>query len=285
RDGGPVEITENAYLAAIDAFNSVGDFFHVRESYRKLGALALGDKKQRRYHDVVSRYAEVWQEAIDAAPFPDYLRQQHAYPDIWHQDVIEWELDGEPEQVCATVVGDLRYADQIRRRALVALLTYLDLRAKPGAPGPPADLDPLGLGAIIQALGQMESYAVVRPLERYFEHPSEEVRCAVMRAMHRLFFKRSYGLIKRGLGDPSAKVREAALEAMRHLYFTHAFDPLTRIFRESEDGKIKEAALDSIGSIGSLEAGEFLIEVLRYEGDPLRDQARRLLAKFERPDE
>ena len=39
RDGGPVEITENAYLAAIDAYNSVGDFFHVRESYKQLAKL------------------------------------------------------------------------------------------------------------------------------------------------------------------------------------------------------------------------------------------------------
>jgi HEAT repeat protein len=284
RDGGPVEITENAYLAAIDAFNSVGDFFHVRESYRKLQALALGEKKQKRYADVVSRYAEVWQEAIEAAPFPDYLRQQHAYPEIWYLDLIEWELDGDPEQVCATIVGDLRWADMIRRQALVALLAFLELKSRPSAPGAPADLDPIGLGAIIQALGAMQAYPVLRPLERYWEHPHEEVRRSVMRATHRLFFKRTYELIKRGLKDPATTVADAALEAMAHLNFPHAFDPLIRIFRESEESRIREAALETIGHITTLEAGEFLIEVLRYETEPLREHARRLLAKFENPD-
>src|SRR5439155_8548267 len=105
-----------------------------------------------------------------------------------------------------------------------------------------------------------------------------------MRATHRLFFKRTYELVKRGLRDGAQVVRDAALEAMGHLNFPHAFDPLIRIFRESEEPRIREAALETIGHITTLEAGEFLIEVLRYEADPLRDQARRLLAKFENPD-
>src|SRR5581483_2620840 len=172
-------------------------------------------------------------------------------------------------------VGDLRWADMIRRQALVALLSFLELKSRTSAPGAPSDLDPIGLGSIIAALGAMQAYPVLRPLERYWEHPHEEVRRAVMRATHRLFFKRTYELIKRGLKDPSATVADSALEAMAHLNFPHAFDPLIRIFRESEDARIREAAL---------EAGEFLIEVLRYETDPLREHARRLLAKFENPD-
>jgi hypothetical protein len=36
--------------------------------------------------------------------------------------------------------------------------------------------------------------------------------------------------------------------------------------------------------MGTLEAGEFLLEVLRYEADPLRNVARRQLAQFENPD-
>ncbi len=264
RDGGPVEITENAYLAAIDSFNSVGDFFHVRDTYKKLALLALGEKKQKRYTDVVGRYAEVWQEAIDAAPFPDYLRQQHAYPEIWYLDLIEWELDGDHEQVCASIVGDIRYADMIRRRALSVLLSHFDAAQRP-SPGASAgaELDPNALAQIAQELGGLQAYAALRPLERLYEHPREEVRRGVMRALKHLYFKRAFLLINKGLKDESPRVRESALEAMAALHFPHAFDPLTRIFREHD---------------------EFLVEVLRYEVDHLRDVARRLLAQFDNPD-
>ncbi len=279
RDGGPVEITENAYLAAIDAFNSVGDFFSVRESYKRLALLALGEKKQKRYLDVVARYAEVWQEAIDAAPFPDYLRQQHAYPEIWYLDLIEWELDGDHEEVCASIVGDVRYADMIRRRALTVLLHHLDAGPESGS-----ELDPHALAQIAQGMGELQAYAALRPLERLYGHPHPEVRRGVMRALRHLYFKRTFLMIHRGLRDEAEVVRQAALEAMSALHFPHAFDPLTRIFRENEDPRVKEVALESLGRIASLEAGEFLVEVLRYEVEPLRDVARRLLAQFDNPD-
>jgi tetratricopeptide (TPR) repeat protein len=281
RDGGPVEITENAYLAAVDAYNSVGDFFHVRESYKQLAKLGLGEKKQKRYSDVVARYAEVWQEAIDAAPFPDYLRQQHAYPEIWYLDLIEWELDGDHREVCATVVGDQRYADIIRRRALNVLLTHYDARPR-GAEG--GELDPHTLAQIAQDMGQLQAYVALQPLERLSTHPHPEVRRGVMRALRHLYFKRTFDMINRGLRDEVPAVRQAALEAMTALHFPHAFDPLTRIFREHDELRVKEVALESIGRIASLEAGEFLVEVLRYEPDPLRSVARRLLAAFDNPD-
>jgi hypothetical protein len=279
RDGGPVEITENAYLAAIDSYNSVGDFFHVRESYKQLAKLGLGEKKQKRYADVVARYSEVWQEAIDAAPFPDYLRQQHAYPEIWYLDLVEWELDGDHREVCASIIGDVRYADIIRRRALNVLLTHFDARPKEGA-----ELDPHTLAQIAQDMGQLQAYAALQPLERLSTHANPEVRRGVMRALRHLFFKRTFNMIQRGLRDEVPAVRQAALEALKALHFPHAFDPLTRIFREHDDPTVKEVALESIARIGSLEAGEFLVEVLRYEAEPLRQVARRQLAAFDNPD-
>ena len=78
-------------------------------------------------------------------------------------------------------------------------------------------------------------------------------------------------------------MRQAALEALKALHFPHAFDPLTRIFREHDDPTVKEVALESIARIGSLEAGEFLVEVLRYEAEPLRQVARRQLARVRQP--
>ena len=105
-----------------------------------------------------------------------------------------------------------------------------------------------------------------------------------MRALRHLYFKRTFNMINRGLRDDVPAVRQAALEAMTALHFPHAFDPLTRIFREHDEPRVKEVALESIGRISSLEAGEFLIEVLRYESESLRQVARRLLAAFDNPD-
>jgi hypothetical protein len=280
RDGGSVEITENAYLAAIDSFNSVGDFFRVRESYRRLAKLSLGEKKQKRYNDVASRYADVWQETIDSAPFPEYLRQQHAYPEIWHLDLIEWELDGDYLEVCTSIIGDVRYADMIRRRALNVLFTHAEAAQKSAA----VELEPNTLSQVAQSLGGLQAYAALRPLERLHLHPHPEVRRGVMRALGHLFFKRSFELINRGLRDEAGAVRQAALESMSLLHFPHSFDPLVRIFREHEDPRVKEVALESLGKIATLEAGEFLLEVLRYEADPLRQVARRQLAQFDNPD-
>ena len=279
RDGGPVEITENAFLAAVDAYNSIGDFYKVRDTYKRLCTLPLGEKKQRRYKDVVARYADVWQEAAEEAPFPDYLRQVHAYPDIWYQDLIEWELDGDHQEVCASIVGDVRYADQVRRRALSTLLASLEARQRAGG-----ELDPTALAQVAQSLGELHAFAALRPLERLFESAVDDVRRGVMVACRRLYFKRTFQLVQRGLKDASSAVRDAAMESVAALHFPHAFDPLSRIFRESEDRRVKEVALHSLRKIGSLEAGEFLIDVLRYEVDPLRDLARRLLSQFENPD-
>ena len=105
-----------------------------------------------------------------------------------------------------------------------------------------------------------------------------------MKALKHLYFKRTFLLIARGLRDESREVREAALEAVAALHFPSAFDPLTRIFREHEDRHIRATALESLGRISTLEAGEFLLEVMRFEPEPLRDVARRLLAQFDNPD-
>jgi hypothetical protein len=277
RAGGPVEMTENALLAAVDAFASVGDFFHVREAYQRLSRLALGEKKQRRYVEVTGRYAEVWQEALDAPPFPDYLRQQHAYPEIWHSDLVSWDLDGNYEEVCATILGDVRWADLIRRRALLLLLLTLD---RPIGQEPKSHFLP----QVAKGLGELVVYAALRPLEQLATHSNPEVRKAVMRALRHLYFKRTFQLVGRALRDEAIEVRQAALETLSQLVFPHAFDPLTRIFREHEEPRVRETALRSIGRMASLEAGEFLIEVLRYESEPYRELARSLLIQFDNPD-
>jgi tetratricopeptide (TPR) repeat protein len=274
----PVELAENAYVAAVSCYSSVGDYVSVRAIYEKLSDLPLPEKKRDRYWRIASRYSGATQERRDAPEFPEYLKQQHAYADIWFVDLLEWELGGDPHGVASSIIGDLRYPDGIRRRALVVVLTLADaaLRGEKAAPDT--------LARVAELMGELQSYAALRPLERLYEHAEPLVRRAAVRALRFLFFKRSFSLIGMALADNDAGVRDAAIEALRGLHFPHAFNPLARIYRESNDARVQAVALESIGKIGTIEAGEFLLRVLRQEEGTLRDVAKRSLAAFDNAD-
>jgi len=277
-DGAPVELTENALIAGVSCYSSVGDYTAVCRLYEKLSDLPLPDKKRDRYARIATNYANAVQETRDAPEFPEYLKQQHAYADIWFVDLLEWELGGDPQRVSASIIGDLRYPDGIRRRALVVILTLADA-ARRGD-----EAQPETLARVAELLGELQSYAALRPLERLYTHEDPRVRRAAVRALRFLFFKRSFGLIRQALGDDDAGVREAAVEALRGLHFPHAFNPLARIYRESQDPRVQAVALESVGKIGTIEAGEMLLEVLRQEEGTLREGAKRALAGFDNAD-
>jgi hypothetical protein len=277
-DESPVEFTENALVAAISCFSAVGDYLAVRGLYARLSELPLADKKRARYQRIAARYANASQDTREAPEFPEYLKQQHAYADIWFVDLLEWELDGDPHRVAVSIIGDLRYPDGIRRRALVVVLTLADA-ARRGQRDQSETL-----ARVAELLGELQSYAALRPLERLFEHPEPEVRRAAIRALRYLFFKRSFTLIGRALADTDAGVRESAVDALRGLHFPHAFNPLARLYREFPEERVQTVALESIGKIGTIESGEFLLMVLRQEEGRLRDVAKRALAAFDNAD-
>src|SRR5205814_3943929 len=178
------------------------------------------------------------------------------------------------ERVAVAIIGDLRYPDSIRRRAMNLILELAAARAA-GSVG--ADT----LALVGGALGELQSYAALAPLERLYLHADARVRRAAVRALRHLYFKRSFGLLQRGLVDRDNAVSEAAVEALRGLHFPHAFHPLVRIFREHRNERVKAVAPESLGRIGTLEAGELLVGVLRQEVGPLREVARRALAFFD----
>jgi hypothetical protein len=272
--GAPVELVENAYLASLDGFSLISEFARVRATYEKLAALEVGERKQARYQALAARYAGAPSEAGEGLQLPQYMRQPRAYGDHWFVDLVEWEHDGDPEKVATAIVGDLRYPDGIRRRAVNLIL---ELAAARAAGQVAAD----NLATVAQTLGELQSYAALAPLERLYLHADARVRRAAVRALRHLYFKRSFGLLGRGLTDRDAAVREAAVEALRGLHFPHAFHPLLRIYRDHPDERVKAVALESIGRIGSIEAGEQLISVLRQESGNLRDVARRALSQFD----
>lgn len=277
-DGLPIEMVENAYLAAAQQYSAVGDYAGVRRVFDRLARIELPDDKRARYAQVARRYDAAGDGAIDAPAFPDYLKQQHAYADIWFADLLEWELAGDPLGVASAIVGDLRYPNGIRRRALVVMLTVAEAQYRNAA----ADLETLI--TLADQLGELQSYAALAPLEVLYRHPDPQVRRAAVRALRYLYFKRSFATVRRALLDPDATVREAALLAITGLHFPHALGPLARIYHEASDPRVRGATIDAMGKILTVEAGEMLIGVLRQESGVLRDAARSALISLDNPD-
>lgn len=273
--GGPHEMAENAYAAAVDAYNELGLYSKVQATYARMAALELGDKRRERYARLASRLTGLRDDDSASPGFPDYLRADVPYPEIWRLDVIEWEQDGDPAETMADLVLDPRVPDSVRRRALVVRLFQL------GAGGP---LAPSQLVTLAGQLARVETYAVLAPLEKMLDHGHPSVRAAVLNAVRTLFFKRSFVSIRGGLADDAPEVRAAAIAAVQALHFGHVFDPLLRIYRETDDPDIRRAALHSLGQISSVEAIEVLIDVLRSGIPAERTIARECLVRAEQPE-
>ncbi len=276
--GVPVQMIENALLAAASQHSAVGDYPAVRACFERLAALDLNDRQKKRFSAIAQRYQGLAAPPVELPGLPDYLKQQHAYADIWFVDLLEWEMDGDPFAVAASIVGDLRYPNGIRRRALVVLLTLCDAQQRRVADQPET------LIKIADQLGNLQSYAALSPLEKLYASADPTIRREAVRALRFLYFKRSFIIVRKALNDPEPQVREAALSAITGLHFPHAFNPLARIYRESNDMKVRAAALTSIGKIQTVEAGEFLVMVLRQEIGSLREAAYAALAHIDNAD-
>ena len=276
--GVPVQMTENALLAAASQHSAVGDYPAVRECFEKLAGLELPDRARKRFSTIAQRYKGLAAPPVELPGLPDYLKQQHAYADIWFVDLLEWEMDGDPFAVAASIVGDLRYPNGIRRRALVVLLTLAAAQSRR------AEGETETLVHVAELLGELQSYAALSPLEKLFSSSDPLIRRAATRALRYLYFKRSFVIVRKALADADAQVREAALTAIEGLHFPHAFNPLARIYRENNDPRVRGTALVSIGKIQTVEAGEFLVMVLRQETGALRQAAYEALSHMDNAD-
>lgn len=277
-EAGTPEVAEGALKAAATAWVAASDFGEARAVYHRLAGLPLDEPSRARWRAAASRL-----DGAPAAPpagtgLPDALKQASAYANVWHVDLVEWELSGDAEAIAAGIVGDLRFQSATRQRALNLCLHAADARVRhePSAPAV--------LVRRAELLGDLQSYLALSALEVLAAHTSPEVRRAALKAVRRLQFKRSFAMVQRGLADGDSSVREAAVEAIRGLTFGHAYQPLVRLLRENADPRVRAAAVDALGRLRSLEAAEVLIGVLRHGEPELRSNARRALATLDHPD-
>ncbi len=277
---GPVDVSANAFHAAIDAATALGDLALCGRLYAEMAELPLSEKRVLRYRTLAQRYAALPSEPRPATiGFPEQLRKAEtvAYPDVWRQDLVEWELGGDPSAVLARYVANNVPRDEYPRHALLALLVCNDpgfsLRDGPGAI------------RLCSLLGRVRNYDVVSPLERLYDHQAPEVRKAVMGAVALVYATRIFGLIRRGLSDPSPLVVEAALSVLRQLDFADALDPATRIFREFGEERVRLAVLEGISKIPNPGTPLILLEAIRQETGAVRAAAEAHLKGLRGDDE
>jgi tetratricopeptide (TPR) repeat protein len=259
--GDPPEIAENAVLAAVLAYGDVGQFAKVGRLYAELAQMDLEPARRTHYGRASKRYEGVKDDLIDAAPLPAHVRQDNHFPEVWHGDLLEWEQQGSASEASADVLLNRSFPDVIRRKALLARLTAFAVEARPDDASPTATSTRVRLA---EQLAQLQLYAVLSPLERLFQRPERSVRIAVLSAMQTLFFKRTFLTVRAGLRDTDRGVVEQASKAVESLYFQHAFDPLARIVRESQDPGVRASALRALARVDTVEAAEFLLGVLDH---------------------
>lgn len=259
--GAPAEIAENALLAAILAFGEVGHYARVGQLYKELADMDLDPQRKAHYLRAAKRYDGVRDEPIDTAPLPSHLRQDNHFPDVWHVDLIEWEQQGSSAEACADVLLDKRWPDLIRRKAMLARLTAFAVEMRPEDTSGPATN---ARARLADQLAQLQLYAVLSPLEKLFTRNERAVKVAVLAAMQQLFFKRSFVTVRAGLRDSDPAVVEQASKAVESLYFQHAFDPLSRIVRESPQAPVRASALRALARVDTMEAAEFLLGQLEH---------------------
>ena len=272
------EIVENSFVAALRSFNALEHWSRIAEVLEKLLLLDLSKEKQEKYTKLANQFGKSSKQKYTPPKAPDYMKQGHAYAEIWIADSIEHELAGDPLQVAVTIVKDLKYPDLIRRRALLVALIMLDQ-------GESKQVESSVVVEVAKLLGDLQSYTSLKPLEVLFESSDAKIRIQVMKSLRFLFFKRSFALARRGLKDPTKDVKNAALESLTNLNLQQAFNPLTRIYYEFEDLAVKKAALLAIGKIQSLESIDFLLREFKAESfGALRDSIVAALENVDNPD-
>ncbi len=131
---------------------------------------------------------------------------QRAYPDIWRQDLIEWELGGDPSACSRGTSPSTPRRTSTLAPALLALLLCSD-------PGFSHGEREGGGRARRWRWAGVQIYEVLSPLERLFEHPAPEVRAAVMGGVSpRLRGPHPMASSARGSCDPAPSVVEEALQ-------------------------------------------------------------------------
>ncbi len=270
--GQPAELVENALLAASGCFNRVQDDKHVVDCYQRLAALELSDKKKARYAGLAEELGRAIAEKPHEAPppFPEYFRRRLPVQEVWLRDLLEDESGADIPDAIGRLIGDHKNVWEVqRRKALLIALAWDDHVAAGG--------DPQRIpAAIVDRLGELQHAAAVRPLLAMFETGDEATRALVVEKSAQLKQREVFALIEKALVTPG-RVHDAGVAVLRRMTFQPGLDNLVRIFNSHDVADVRDAALRSIAAVGTDEACEFLLDVMRANTGGLAPKARGLL--------
>lgn len=273
--GNPTELVENALLAASGCFNRTRDDDNVARCYEMLGELPLSEAKTERYQLLARdlRDENFRNQTPREGPvlFPEYFRRPIQLPEIWLRDLLEAESGSDIPDAIGRLIGDHQNVWEVqRRKALLIALAYDDHIAAGGD----AQRVPKH---VIDRLGELGHAAAVQPLLALYDTGEESVRVAVLERGSLLRHKEVFALIDKALNASSARLTESGLNALRRMTFPQALDSLVRIFGGHASDRVKEACLKSIAVIGTDEACEFLLDIMRSNVGTSSQRAKQLL--------
>ncbi|MCP4499769.1 MAG: hypothetical protein GY822_07385 [Deltaproteobacteria bacterium] len=273
--GNPSELVENGLLAAVACFNRIQRDEEVAKCYDALAELDVAPTKAERYAKLAK---ELHQEAAlsdqEVPPvFPEHYRRRQKFAEIWVTDLIESEAGQDIRDAIARLVGDHKNVWEVqRRKALLISLEYDDLSAS----GLDDDTPPPRL---LEAIGELQHPAAVRPLTAFYDRGNEDTRVLILERGTNVRQKEVFQLIERGLEEDSPRVKHAAVAALQKMAFAPALDNLIRVFNTFEEAEVRDACLKSISGVGTDEACEFLLDVIRANTGNLALRTRVLLEK------
>jgi hypothetical protein len=253
RRGSPVAVTEHALLAALLSLGELGQYRTVGEIYQRLAQLKLPAAKQAHYARAVRRYEQARNEPVESSPIQARLRDQ--LPRFWHEDLVEWEQDGDAAEVCAEVL--LQQPNELlRRNALLARLVALATRERPE--------DPVAQITLCNFLATLQLYPVVSVFEKLLTHGNPRVREEAIKELGNFRYKRTFQSIRLALEDSNAAVVQRAAATAAKMRFPHAIEPLSRLYREGRHPEARKAAIRALADIEHVEAAENLLSILSF---------------------
>jgi hypothetical protein len=265
RSGAPPGIVDNALTQSLLAHAELGQYGSVRALFEKLSETEASEQQRQHYRRASERH---YPESRSFTRPPDEIGEYMAPPAVWFDDLVEWQERGSAAACSASILLDPELADdrQACRAALVARLAVLTA-ARGDGDRSHADY------VVCNCLGVVGLYRSLPALERFYQTGEPSVRRAAVEALGQHALKRSFVTLEKAIQDRDSEVRKAAIRQMNHLRFEHAFEPLARIYRQSDHAPARLAALGAIGHIDLDEAVDLLLEVMKHGNDKERRRA------------
>lgn len=282
----PAELVENALLGAVGCFNRIGDDENLLMTYKMLADLPISDVKKEKYQELVQDLqGERWQHSKSAPPIegqrqglPEQFKRRLNLQPYWQQDLLEAEASTDISDSVGRLVSDPKTWEVHRRKALLIMLTYDEECLSQFGKSSRLERSEVVVSLpLIEKLCDLGHSAAVKPLLAIYEKSDENIRASIVEKSGQLKQKESFALIDKAIAALSQRLRAAGIVAINRMNFPQALDSLVRLYGSYDNLDVRDACMRSIAQVGTDEACEFLLDVMRSNTGDLSRKARQLL--------